>query len=194
METVIEQIKAVPEYLKTEFTVHTLIAVVVLAVFLFVLFFSNKVAGILRNIFVIACILAIIFAYFTQRYPMIWTAVFSLIILAIIRGILKLIRTRRQDKINARIEERALAKAEKRRGSWKNKQGYSGEAKPIIEDYTPGTMDEDEIKDLVENESADASHKEYQAKTEAVQASAPTPESNSSGASAPTSADSTKSV
>lgn len=156
METVIGQIRSVPDYVKWGFTAHTLIAVIVLAVFIFVLFFTNRAAGILRTIFIIVCIAACVYAAIIGKYEILWTGVFALLLLALVRLISHIIRTVRQDRINKRIEERALAKAAQRRGSWKNKQGYSGEAKPIEEDYRPGEMTSDEIKDVIENDTADA--------------------------------------
>lgn len=155
MQSVSEQIKAVPDYIKWGFTHQTLIAVIVLAVFIFVLFFSNKVAGILRTFFVIVCIAACAYGAIAKKFDIVWTAFLALVILAIVRLIAYIIHTIRQNRINARIEERALAKAAQRRGSWKNKQGYSGEAKPIVDDYKPGKMSDDEIKDVIENEKAD---------------------------------------
>ncbi|MCI1727690.1 MAG: hypothetical protein LKM35_08500 [Lachnospiraceae bacterium] len=155
MQSVSEQIKAVPDYIKWGFTHQTLIAVIVLAVFIFVLFFSNKVAGILRTLFVIVCIAACAYGAIAKKFDIVWTAFLALVILAIVRLIAYIIHTIRQNRINARIEERALAKAAQRRGSWKNKQGYSGEAKPIVDDYKPGKMSDDEIKDVIENEKAD---------------------------------------
>jgi len=155
MQSVSEQIKAVPDYIKWGFTHQTLIAVIVLAVFIFVLFFSNKAAGILRTLFVIVCIAACVYGAIAKKFDIVWTAFLALVILAIVRLITYIIHTIRQNRINARIEERALAKAAQRRGSWKNKQGYSGEAKPIVDDYKPGKMSDDEIKDVIENDKAD---------------------------------------
>ncbi len=156
MSRVIEYIQKVPEYLSIEFTTHTLAAVIVLAVFLYVLFFSNKAAEILRKIFIAACVIFAAAGGFNgpknYGFQMICTAIIALVILAIVRTVRNAIVTVRQNRINARIEERALAKAAKRRGSFKNKQGYSGEAKPIVDDYVPGKMSKDEINDVIENE------------------------------------------
>ena len=155
MSTILEQIREIPGYIRWAFTSRTIAAVVIALLFIFVLFFSNKVAGVFRKFFIVLCIGASVYAAIAKKYDILWTAVFMLIILAIVRLIAYIIRTVRQNRINARIEERALAKAAQRRGSWKNKQGYSGQAKPIEDDYTPGEMSKDEIADVIENDKAD---------------------------------------
>ena len=57
--------------------------------------------------------------------------------------------------IDGRIigNERALAKAAKRRGSWEEKKGYSGDTKPEDPDEVPAEMTDDELDDVVENET-----------------------------------------
>ena len=80
----------------------------------------------------------------------------SLLILLIIRLIGYTIKTIRTNRINKRIEERALERAAKRRGSWTNKQGYSGARKMIVEpEYVPEEMNREEIEEVIRNELSD---------------------------------------
>lgn len=160
MNRILSYIEKVPDYLRQEFSSRMLVCVIVLIVYLFVLFFSNKVAGVLRKIFIVACIGFAVIGGFRgpnkNGFEMICTAVLALILLGIIRLISYIIRTVRQNRIDARIEERALAKAAKRRGSFKNKQGYSGASKPIEDDYVPDEMSKEEIRDVVDNDEVSA--------------------------------------
>ena len=188
MEGILNQIKDIPVFLASAFKTHLLAAVIVLAVFVFVLFFTNKVAHFLRNIFIVAVILGCIYAVYITNFGMMWAGIFSLILLAIVRIILNIIRNVRQDRINKRIEERALAKAEKRRGSWKNKQGYSGQAKPIEDDYVPGEMSSDEIKDVIENDRTDLKPAAVPEDAPSAQTPVPDSEETTPAAEAPVSA------
>lgn len=160
MNRILSYIEKVPDYLRQEFSSRMLVCVIVLIVYLFVLFFSNKVADVLRKIFIVACIGFAVIGGFRgpnkNGFEMICTAVLALILLGIIRLISYIIRTVRQNRIDARIEERALAKAAKRRGSFKNKQGYSGASKPIEDDYVPDEMSKEEIRDVVDNDEVSA--------------------------------------
>ena len=154
MQGILELLKSMPAYAKYLFENHTIIAVIAAVVFFFVLFFSNKVVKFFRTLFVIAILAMGAIAYITKRWPMLCLAVLVLIILIIIRLIKYIFTTIRTNRRNRRIEERALEKSAKRRGSWKNKQGYSGERKPIEEpEYKPEKMAKEEIDDVLENET-----------------------------------------
>ena len=114
--------------------------------------FSGKIPGIVRKIFIIACVVYALIGGFTRRADygrqIVWVAALLLLALALLRGIILLIQTTRQNKINAKIEEKALAKAARRRGAFHNKQGYSGSSRPEPE-YVPDKMDNDEIAAIV---------------------------------------------
>ena len=160
MYQILNHFKEVPPFIKGAFADHTLIAVILLVIFVLAVFMTNKVATLCRYIVVIAGIAAATFGFVFKRFPYFWTAAGALAILIVIRLLLYTIRTIRQNRIDRRIEERALAKAASRRGSWKNRQGYSGHARAIEDDYVPGKMSRDEIKQVIENERAEASEKE----------------------------------
>lgn len=186
MQALIDQLKIVPDYVKMLFTEHLILAVIALVLFLFCMFFTNKVSGILRNIMIVAMFVIGAFGFVRNNWPQVLTLILALLVLIIIRTIRRIIVTIRLNRRNARIEERALAKAAKRRGSWKNKQGYSGERKPIVDpEYKPEKMEKEEIQEVIEFEKADLKQVKTEAPTEELTPAAvekETPASNGQAA------------
>ena len=134
--------------------------------FLVALFFSGRIADLLRQLFVLAAVAAAVFAFLTRRYPLFLLCAFLLAVLAVFRLIRWLLITIRQNHINRRIEERALAKAASRRGSFANKQGYSGAARPIVYEPDPEPMNAGEIREVVDGTEEKPGRTEAAAKTE----------------------------
>lgn len=156
MEGILNLLMSMPDYVKAIFTTHTLIACVGVVIFIFVLFFSNRAARILRTLFVLGIITMGCMGFITKAWPQLCLSVLILLLLIIIRLVWHIINTIRTERRNKRIEERALEKAAKRRGSWKNRKGYSGDRKPIAEpDYVPETMGSDEIESVIRNEKTE---------------------------------------
>ena len=151
MGNIFSYLKLVPAYLQHVWETMPVVFILVCVVFV-VSLFSGRIPGIIRRIFIIACVVYALIGGFTRRADwgrqIVWVAALLLLALLIIRGIIIIIQTHRQNKINAKIEEKALAKAARRRGSFHNKQGYSGPSRPDPE-YTPEKMDSDEIDALV---------------------------------------------
>lgn len=148
--------KTMPAYLMSLFENHMIVMVIVAVVFLYVTLFSGKVAGKIRSVFVLASLLMIVFSFISQSWPRIALICTGLVIMFGCRIVGYAINEIRIMRRNKRLEERALEKAAKRRGSWQNKQGYSGARKPIIEpEYVPEAMNSEEIADVIENEFAD---------------------------------------
>lgn len=144
----------VPDYVRGQLLTKYLVPTIIVAlIYLIILFFSTKVVNILRNIYIVAAVALGVISYFRRNYAMIWLCVLSLVILGIVKLIRHIFVTVQQNRINARIEAKALAKARKRRGSWHNKQGYSGEAKPIVD---PDDPDEEESPSDTSSPSAEA--------------------------------------
>ncbi len=159
----------VPAYCRAIASGRFMIASIVVAiVFLIVLFFTNRLVNILRRLFVLATIVLAVAAYFKNKFPLLWVCILTLIILGLVRLIRHIFVTVRQDRINERIEAKALAKARKRRGSWQNKQGYSGEAKPLVLDDEP--IREEEEEDLEDTAEAVVLDSEVKAKIEKEEA------------------------
>lgn len=148
--------KTMPAYILGLFKDHPILFVIVAAVFVFVTCFSNKVANKMRSIFVLTALLMVVFSLISQSWPRIAVIIVGLLALLVCRIIGFVISEIRITRKNRRLEERALDKAAKRRGSWQNKQGYSGARKLIVEpEYVPEEMNRDEIADVIENEFAD---------------------------------------
>lgn len=144
----------VPDYVRGQLLTKYLVPTVIVAlIYLIILFFSTRVVNILRNIYIVVAVAIGVISYFRRNYAMIWLCVLSLVILGVVKLIRHIFVTVRQNRINARIEAKALAKARKRRGSWHNKQGYSGEAKPIVD---PDDLSDDESKEDSSSASAEA--------------------------------------
>lgn len=145
----------VPDYVRGQLLTKYLVPTIIVAlIYLIILFFSTKVVNILRNIYIVAAVAIGVIAYFRHNYALIWLCVLSLVILGVVKLIRHIFVTVQQNRINARIEAKALAKARKRRGSWHNKQGYSGEAKPIIDpDDLSDEKDEDTSSESASDEA-----------------------------------------
>lgn len=153
MPNIVEILKILPAYASGLIQKYTIPAILAAAVFIFILFFSNKIASFFRKIFVFAVIIICIYAYFRDNYNLMAAALCSVLVLAIVRLVGCIITTIRTNRRNKRIEERALERAAKRRGSWKNKQGYSGARKLIEEpEYIPEEMNKEEIAAVINNE------------------------------------------
>lgn len=153
MPNIMEILKILPTYALGLIQKYTLPAVIAAAVFIFILFFSNKVASFLRKAFVLAVVIICVYAYFRDNWNLMTAALCCVLVLAVVRLIGYIITTIRTNRRNKRIEERALERAAKRRGSWKNKQGYSGARKLIEEpEYVPEEMNKEEIAAVINNE------------------------------------------
>ena len=111
----------------------------------------------IRKVVILANVLFAMAGGFMGRlqngYEIICLSAFSLIILLVVRMIVRISGAIKQRKIDARIEEKALAKAAKRRGAFKKRQGYSGESREIDdEDFVPPSEAHVEIRKVIENE------------------------------------------
>lgn len=158
MPNIVEILKTLPAYVVNFIELYTIPAIIAAALFIFILFFSNKVASFLRKLFICAILVVTAYGYVNNNWTLTASMLCLLLILIIIRIIVHSIQTVRTNRRNKRIEERALERAAKRRGSFKNKQGYSGARKPIEEEkpnVIPEEMDKDEIEALISNEFID---------------------------------------
>lgn len=130
-QQILEALFDIPQYVNgVAHGPHAAIAIIAGLVYLVVLLVTNKVTRVLREIFVAAGLVVGVIAYFRRNYPLMWICVLIILLLGIFRFIRYLIVTIRTNRRNRRIEERALEKARNRRGSFRNRQGYSGEARP----------------------------------------------------------------
>lgn len=158
MTQYIQAIKGLPAYVESLVSGHLILAALCLIVFVIALVMTNKVATICRYAVVIVCIAVGAFSFVFDARQLFCLVALILLLMILIRLMMYGIRTIRQNRIDRRIEERALAKAASRRGSWKNRQGYSGKPKPIESNYVPGKMSAHEINEVVKHEISESEH------------------------------------
>ena len=157
MERVISTLVKMPGFIIEMFTEHLIVSVAGIMIFLLALIVPGRIGSLIRKVVILANILFAMAGGFMGRlqngYEIICLSAFSLIILFIVRMIVRISGAIKQRKIDARIEEKALAKAAKRRGSFKKRQGYSGESREIDdEDFVPPSEAHVEIRKVIENE------------------------------------------
>lgn len=157
MEKVLSTLLTMPDFLKEMFTEHMVFAVAGVLIFILALMVPGRIGSLLRKVVILANVLFAMAGGFMGRlqggYQIICLSALSLLILFIVRMIVRISGAIKQRKIDARIEERALAKAAKRRGSFKKKQGYSGESREIDdEDFVPPDSSRMEIRQVIEEE------------------------------------------
>ena len=146
----------VPDLIRYIFTgKYALAATAILIVYLIAVLLNNKVTRAIREFLVIAASVAAVTAYFKRRYSFVWLMLILLAVLFVIRLLSYLLVTIRIRRRNRRIERRALEKAAMRRGSWKDKRGYSGAERPDPEPVVMPAMNRREIADVLDNETTE---------------------------------------
>ncbi len=157
MEKVLSTLATMPAFIIDMFTEHPAVSVAGVLVFLLALMVPGRIGSLLRKVVILANVLFAMAGGFMGRlqngYQIICLSAISLLILFIIRMTVRINAAIRQRKIDARIEEKALAKAAKRRGSFKKRQGYSGEPREADdEDFVPPSSSHAEIRQVIEDE------------------------------------------
>lgn len=126
MSAIIPSIQGAFTYTQHLFEHYTVVAVIILAIWLAALFIPSRVGSYARNVIVVASILYGIYQFYRKQYSAVVLAIIVILVLAVVRLLFYFIVTARQNRINAKIEARALEKARQRRGTWEGRQGYSG--------------------------------------------------------------------
>ncbi|MDO4803993.1 MAG: SHOCT domain-containing protein [Lachnospiraceae bacterium] len=157
MEKILDALAKMPAFLAELFTEHPVIAVAGVMAFLLALMVPGRIGSLIRKIVVLANVMFAMAGGFMGRgqngYQIICLSAISLITLFIVRLIVRIVAAIKQRRIDARIEERALAKAAKRRGSFKKRRGYSGEPRDTWDDdFVPPEESQIEIRQVIENE------------------------------------------
>ena len=156
MQRIIPAISRVPELLSSIFQgPYAPLAFVLTIVYIIILFLNNKVTRMIREIMVPVAAGTAVFGYFKRKYDLTWLMIILLAILIVVSLLKFLLGTIRLNYKNRRIEKRALEKARMRRGSWKDKKGFSGER--VYDDEPPEfkEMADRELQDVVMNETVD---------------------------------------
>lgn len=157
MDRVLSTLLKMPGFIIEMFTEHLIVSVAGVMIFLLALIVPGRIGSLIRKVVILANVLFAMAGGFMGRlqngYEIICLSAFSLIILLVVRMIVRISGAIKQRKIDARIEEKALAKAAKRRGAFKKRQGYSGESREIDdEDFVPPSEAHVEIRKVIENE------------------------------------------
>ena len=132
----------VPVLIADIFSRYMIPAILCCIVYVLVLFFSNKVFDAVRKLVVLALIGWICVGLYRYRgakgtLAPVALACTLLLFLAVVRMIRQIIVSTKETITNRRIEKQALAKAAKRRGSWKMRQGRSGPVTAAEEEENP---------------------------------------------------------
>ena len=155
MSALLHAFNDIPDLLRSLFTgKYAPVAVLVTIIYLVAVLLSGKAVQVIREILVVAIVAAGIIAYFKRQFPFVWLMLILLALLIIIRLLTYLLVTIRVNRKNRRIERRALEKAERRRGSWKEKRGYSGTHAPDMGEEAHPVMSGRELDDVVRNETS----------------------------------------
>lgn len=135
LQNILRAITDVPEYANEVLHgPHAAAAIIAGIVFLIVLLITNKFTHVLRELFVVAAIVLGVIAYFRRNYPLLWVCVLVIVILGVFRFARYLLVTVRTNRRNRKIEEQALEKARRRRGSFRSNSADSRTVLPLDED------------------------------------------------------------
>jgi hypothetical protein len=171
LQNLIDVSVQIPEYARSLITGRYMIpSIVALVILLIAMLFSNKFANLLRTVFILCAVALGAFAFSKHNYELLGLCLLLVIVLLLVRLIRYTFVTVRQNRINRKIEQKALAKAQKRRGSWKEKQGYSGERLDEQKDGVSGSealpSAAAEEPSETEDEEADAGSDSYMSRSQ----------------------------
>lgn len=154
-ETILVHLRHIPDYLSAQWSANMGICIIICAVYLVSLFMAGNPGKLLRKIITTLLVVYILYGIYLRSnkfgYQIILIGLIALFVMGIIRFIINTASEIRQNKIDAKIEEKALAMAEGRRGSFKSNVGginkYSLEPDPAEANLT-----KEELQDSIENQ------------------------------------------
>ena len=154
-ETILVHLRHIPDYLSAQWSAHMGICIIICAVYLVSLFMAGNPGKLLRKIMTTLLVVYILYGLFLRSnkfgYQIILIGLIALFVMGIIRFIINTAFEVRQNRIDAKIEQKALAMAEGRRGSFKSNAG--GVNKYSLEpDPTEAELTREEIQDSIENQ------------------------------------------
>ena len=154
-ETILVHLRHIPDYLSAQWSAHMGICIIICAVYLVSLFMTGNPGRLLRKIMTTLLVVYILYGIYLRSnkfgYQIILIGLIALIVMGVIRFIINTAHEIRQNRIDARIEEKALAMAEGRRGSYKSNAG--GVDKYSLEpDAAEAELTREEIQDSIESQ------------------------------------------
>ena len=154
LNRIISYMSAVPDYLIMLWKEYPVILIIAGALFIIALFFPGTLAAFIRRIFIVACfLLAVAGGFMGSRqngHQMICIGASAIIIVGIVRLIINTVSSAHRNRVNRKIEKAALEKAAKRRGSFRNKQGFNGDRNEAPDLTSPEAVSQDEIRKNIE--------------------------------------------
>ena len=154
-DTILVHLRHIPDYLSAQWSAHMGICIIICAVYLVSLFMAGNPGKLLRKTMTTLLVVYILYGIYLRSnkfgYQIILIGLIALFVMGIIRFIINTASEIRQNRIDAKIEEKALAMAEGRRGSFKSNAGginkYSLEPDP-----SEANLTKEEIQDSIENQ------------------------------------------
>ena len=137
-ETILVHLRHIPDYLSAQWSAHMGICIIICAVYLVSLFMAGNPGKLLRKIMTTLLVVYILYGVFLRSnkfgYQIILIGLIALSVMGIVRFVINTAAEMRQNRLNAKLEQKALAMAEGRRGSFKSNAGgvnkYSLEPDP----------------------------------------------------------------
>ena len=124
MDKVLSTLLKMPGFIIEMFTEHLVVSVAGVMIFLLALIVPGRIGSLIRKVVILANVLFAMAGGFMGRlqngYEIICLSAFSLIILLVVRMIVRISGAIKQRKIDARIEEKALAKRQSGAGLSRN--------------------------------------------------------------------------
>ena len=155
LDMILSQWQEVIPYFLYAVSAHTIPLVAAVVVYVVALIFSGKFAAFIRWIYVIGVAGLAAFAFYKRNWALLWILLSTLVLMILVKIIVTIIRRVHQRRADKRFERKALEKAAKRRGTWENKQAYSGAPKPIVDKKNrPERMTRKEVDDFVKYETS----------------------------------------
>ena len=164
LNRIISYMSAVPDYLIMLWKDYPIILIVAGALFIIALFFPGALAAFIRRIFIVACfLLAVAGGFMGARqngHQMICIGASAIVLVGFFRLIINAITDAHRNRVNRKIEKAALEKAAKRRGSFRNKQGFNGERAETEDPGAPEEISKDEIRENIRKMMEEADKEE----------------------------------
>ena len=154
-DTILVHLRHIPDYLSAQWSAHMGICIIICAVYLVSLFMAGNPGKLLRKTMTTLLVVYILYGIYLRSnkfgYQIILIGLIALFVMGIIRFIINTASEIRQNRIDAKIEEEALAMAEGRRGSFKSNVG--GVNKYSLEpDPAEASLTKEELQDSIESQ------------------------------------------
>ena len=154
-DTILVHLRHIPDYLSAQWSAHMGICIMFAVMYFVSLFATGNPGKLLRMIMTTLLVVYIAYGAYLRSnrfgYQIVLIGVIALFVMGVIRFIINTAESIRQDRIDAKLEEKALAMAEGRRGSFKSNVGGTANYTPSPDAVDNG-LSREEIQDSIENQ------------------------------------------